>query len=97
MFGRLIQLAVGVILGATLWADTIVLKNGRRIIAESVFEEGDKVVYEDETGRVSLPTSLVERVERGGAVPDRSPSSSFETPSEHPLAQELSRQIQLPS
>ena len=46
-------------------ADTIVLKNGRRIIAASVVEENGRVSYETSTGRLSLPRSIVERVERG--------------------------------
>jgi hypothetical protein len=46
------------------FADTIVLKNGRRIRAESVSEEGDKAFYEAEGGRISLPKSLIERIEK---------------------------------
>ncbi len=63
-------------------ADTIILKNGRRIVAESVMEEGDKVFYEGEGGRVSLPKSLVETIEKNDAAP--SPSKrppDVETPS----------------
>jgi len=50
-------------------ADTIVLKNGRRIVALSVREEGDKVTYETAAGELSLPKSIVDHVEKGGAVP----------------------------
>jgi tetratricopeptide (TPR) repeat protein len=50
-------------------ADTIVLKNGRRILAMSVVEEGDKVKYLTSAGELSLPKSIVDHVERGGAVP----------------------------
>jgi tetratricopeptide (TPR) repeat protein len=49
-------------------ADTIVLKNGRRITATSVVEEGDRVYYETRAGRLSLRRDLVERIERGGAA-----------------------------
>ena len=50
-------------------ADTIVLKNGRRIVALSVFEEGDKVRYLTSAGELSLPKSIVDHIERGaGAV-----------------------------
>jgi tetratricopeptide (TPR) repeat protein len=48
-------------------ADTIVLKNGRRIIALSAFEEGDKVKYLTAAGELSLPKSIVDHIEKGGA------------------------------
>ncbi len=48
-------------------ADTIVLKNGRRITAANVVEEKDRVSYETPAGRLSLPRSIVERVVRGSA------------------------------
>ena len=46
-------------------ADTIVLKNGRRITALSVVEEGDKVRYQTAAGELSLPKSIVDHIERG--------------------------------
>src|SRR5277367_1282180 len=54
---------------AAVHADTIVLKNGRRIVALNVREEGDKVKYETAAGELSLPKSIVDHIERGGAVP----------------------------
>src|SRR5712691_5805748 len=48
-------------------ADTIVLKNGRRIVALSVVEEGDKVKYLTSAGELSLPKSIVDHIEKGGA------------------------------
>ena len=60
---------------AALWfalpalADTIVLKNGRRIVAASVVEEKDHVSYETPAGRLRLPRSIVARIERGGPAP----------------------------
>jgi len=50
-------------------ADTIVLKNGRRIIALSAVEEGNKVKYLTSAGELSLPKSIVDHIEKGGAVP----------------------------
>ena len=49
-------------------ADTIVLKNGRRIFALNVREEGDRVKYETSAGELSLPKSIVDHIEKGGAV-----------------------------
>jgi len=65
-----------VLLGMTLLlvsrqaaADTIVLKNGRRIIALSAVEEGDKIKYLTSAGELRLPKSIVDHIEKGGAVP----------------------------
>src|SRR5882762_11456877 len=49
-------------------ADTIVLKNGRRIVALSAVEEGDKVKYLTSAGELTLPKSIVDHIEKGGAV-----------------------------
>lgn len=57
------------IAGAAARADTIVLKNGRRIVALSVREKGDKVIYETSAGELSLPKSIVDHIEKGGEVP----------------------------
>ena len=46
-------------------ADTIVLKNGRRIVALSVSEEGDKIRYETAAGTLTLPKAIVDHVDRG--------------------------------
>src|SRR3984893_5838514 len=56
-------------LGAHAAADTIVLKNGRRILALSAHEDGDKVKYLTSAGELSLPKSIVDHIEKGGAVP----------------------------
>ena len=53
---------------ATRAADTIVLKNGRRIVALSVREEGDRITYETAAGELSLPKSIVDHIEKGGAA-----------------------------
>jgi len=55
-------------MGGRAAGDTIVLKNGRRIIALSAVEEGDKVKYLTSAGELSLPKSIVDHIEKG-AVP----------------------------
>src|SRR5258706_5381286 len=55
--------------GGRAAADTIVLKNGRRIIALSAVEEGDKVKYLTSAGELSLPKSIVDHIEKGDSVP----------------------------
>lgn len=49
-------------------ADTIVLKNGRRIVALSVVVEGDKVRYLTSAGELALPKSMVDHIEKGGSA-----------------------------
>jgi tetratricopeptide (TPR) repeat protein len=57
--GALLLLAV-----SSAAADTIVLKNGRRIVASSVVEDGDHVRYETPAGQMSIPKSIVARIDR---------------------------------
>jgi tetratricopeptide (TPR) repeat protein len=45
-------------------ADTIVLKNGRRITAANVADDGEHVSYETYAGRFTLPKSIVARIEK---------------------------------
>jgi tetratricopeptide (TPR) repeat protein len=66
---RCVSLAVALLfVGTAARADTIVLKNGRRIVALNAREEGDKVKYETVAGELSLPKSIVDHIEKGGAV-----------------------------
>jgi tetratricopeptide (TPR) repeat protein len=44
-------------------ADTIVLKNGRRIVATDVTQDADHVTYQTPAGQMSVPKSIVLRVE----------------------------------
>ena len=46
-------------------ADTIVLKNGHKIVALSVTIEGDKVHYETRNGTLTLPKSIVDHIDKG--------------------------------
>lgn len=45
-------------------ADTIVLKNGGRIMAANVYQNGDRVTYETAAGQLSLPMSVIARIDR---------------------------------
>src|SRR3984957_10271869 len=49
-------------------ADTIVLKNGRRINAFNVVEAGEKIRYETSAGELSLPKSIVDHIEKNGSA-----------------------------
>jgi tetratricopeptide (TPR) repeat protein len=65
----LAMLACVVVLAATARADKIVLKNGRKIIAYNVVEDGDKIRYETSAGQLALPKSIVDHIEKGGLMP----------------------------
>jgi tetratricopeptide (TPR) repeat protein len=58
-----------------LRAETIVLKNGRRIVAEGIVERGDKLSYQGPYGEVTIPRNQVERIEQGGTLPPPSANS----------------------
>src|ERR1700733_12658176 len=73
-------LGVLLLAAACAGADTIVLKNGRRIPAEGVTEDGDHVVYQTPSGQMSLPKSIVERVERDNFAYASASRASSEPP-----------------
>jgi tetratricopeptide (TPR) repeat protein len=47
------------------FADTIYLKNGKKIFASHVIQENGQVSYETAAGRLSLPASIVDKVVEG--------------------------------
>jgi hypothetical protein len=69
-FASLLLLAV-----SSAAADTIVLKNGRRITAANVTDDGQHVSYETSAGKFTLPKSIVARIEKDQFA--YSSSSSF--------------------
>jgi tetratricopeptide (TPR) repeat protein len=68
--GRILFFLTAVLIaGSAAHADTIVLKNGRRIMVLSAKVEGDRVTYETPAGELSLPKSIVDHIEKGGGMP----------------------------
>jgi tetratricopeptide (TPR) repeat protein len=64
-FGRCaVALCLVGCLASAARGDTIVLKNGRRIVGESVTQEDGKVTCETAAGQVTIPESLVARIEK---------------------------------
>jgi len=61
-----------------VFADTIYLKNGRKIYATRVTQENGQVTYETPAGRLSFPLSIVDRVEHD----DSAPISTVGTPAD---------------
>jgi tetratricopeptide (TPR) repeat protein len=49
----------------SVFADTIVLKNGRHILAVNAVEIGDQVRYETPAGTLAIPKSIVDHIEKG--------------------------------
>src|SRR5215469_15032882 len=56
---------------ASVFADTIYLKSGRKIVASHVTEANGQVSYDTPNGQFSFPLSIVDHIER-----DAPPSSS---------------------
>src|SRR5579864_5867870 len=64
-FGRcVVALSLVGCLASGARADTIVLMNGRRIVGDSVTQEDGKVTCETAAGQVTIPESLVARIEK---------------------------------
>src|SRR5512146_2685537 len=63
-----------------LAADTIHLKNGRTIIADSIRESDGRVHYEIGDNSYAIPKSLVESIEIGLGVPGMPASASNDGP-----------------
>jgi tetratricopeptide (TPR) repeat protein len=68
----LLAIGLSLLLAKETRADTIVLKNGRRIAALSVSVEGDKVRYLTSAGELALPKSIVDHIETGQISPGSS-------------------------
>lgn len=61
---------------AGAWADTIHLKNGRAIVADSVRENGSRYEYEIGEDTYAIPKSSVDRIDAGGIPATRSGGSN---------------------
>ena len=73
-----------IVLCAAAGADTIVLKNGDRIRADSAQERNGRVEYTLGDNTLSIPKSIVARIEKGPAEPaSPSLSSGTEAPPPH--------------
>ena len=76
-------------MSAGVSADTIYLKNGRKITATNVVQQDGRVSYETSAGRLSFPASIVDRVEheiepqdsRVAAPADRAANLAIAAPS----------------
>jgi tetratricopeptide (TPR) repeat protein len=71
-------------------ADTIVLKNGRRIAALTVVDEGDKVRYQTPAGELTLPKSIIDHIEKGALLMPESSAAAAPKLTIRPPAMEVS-------
>jgi Tfp pilus assembly protein PilF len=74
-FPRITLLFVIAVCAATSSADVIHLKNGRRIWADRVRENGTHLEYEVGDDSYAIPKAMVERIEEGGVPPEFRSSS----------------------
>jgi len=80
------------LLAAFAQAETIILKTGRRIVADNVRERGERVIYESAAGEIAIPKSLVERIEEGGTARAQRPGRAVN----QQAAEELSARFEAP-
>ena len=77
------------VLGATAAADTIVLKSGRRIIVDSVQEYEGRVQYWIGNDSLTIPKSIVDRIESGPAASTLATSKSVPSAEMPPVHEPL--------
>ena len=63
----IITFCCAALLSAAAWADTIVLKGGTRIVADSVTEKNGRIEYAIGDNTFTIPKSIVARIETGPA------------------------------
>src|ERR1700677_849029 len=63
MRSALLAGALLLLVASSAAADTILLKNGRRIVASNVVEDGERITYETDAGQMSIPKSIVARID----------------------------------
>jgi len=73
--GLAVVTAIALMAAPSVRGDKIVLKNGRKIIATNVTEDGSKVYYETAAGQLSIPRSIVDHIEKGLTAMATSPAS----------------------
>jgi tetratricopeptide (TPR) repeat protein len=85
----IITFCVTVVLYGGAGADTIVLKNGDRIYADSTHERQGRIEYSIGDNTLSIPRSIVARIEKGAASPPptaaAAPVSAAEPPAMHEM------------
>ena len=84
--GLYVAVCLAAALPRTAFADTIYLKNGRKITATHVVQENGQVSYETSAGRLSLPVSIVDKVVREAEPLDSTPGPAADKAAHLPIA-----------
>jgi Peptidase MA superfamily/Tetratricopeptide repeat len=84
--GICVAVCLAAALPRTASADTIYLKNGRKITATHVVQEHGQVSYETSAGRLSLPVSIVDKVVREAEPLDSTPGPAADKAAHLPIA-----------
>src|SRR5260370_18494855 len=87
-----VAICLASVLPGVVFADTICLKNGKKISASHVVQENGQISYETSAGRLSLPASIVDKVVRevesvnsaSGTSTDKSANLPLAAPIEFP-------------
>ena len=73
-------MCIALAVSASAAADTIVLNNGRRIVAENVTDDGTRVTYQTPAGQLTIPKSIVARIEHDDFTYSSASSASSQPP-----------------
>jgi len=79
--------ATGLFVSTCALGDTIVLKNGRRIVASNVTETADRVSYDTPAGTMSIPKSIVARIDHNDFGYTSAASAAKDPPVAEPAVQ----------
>jgi len=81
-----VVLCLAAAIPAGVSADTIYLKNGRKIVASHVTQENGQVSYETSAGRMSFPVSIVDRIVHDDSLMDTVPGTPSDRAANLPIA-----------
>ena len=73
-----------------LLADTIVLRNGKHIVASDVTEENGHVSYQTPAGQFSIPKTIVDHIERDGSSYSSAANAALAPPFSAPTVEPVS-------
>jgi tetratricopeptide (TPR) repeat protein len=85
-FRSVVALCLLTAIPASVFADTIYLKSGRKITATHVVEENGQVSYDTAAGRFSFPVSIVDHVVHDNSLPPSAAGTAADRAANLPMA-----------
>jgi tetratricopeptide (TPR) repeat protein len=79
--------ALSLLVSIATWADTIVLKNGKRIVASNVVDADGRITYDTPYGTMSIPKAIVARIDRDNLSYSSAASPAKDPPVSAPAVQ----------